>query len=185
MQIEQIAVTALTEYAGNANTHDDIQVQQIADSIQEFGFLNPVLIDKNNELVAGHGRVMAAKLLGLKIVPCIRVGHLSERQKRAYVLADNKIARNSKFDFEKLSAEIDALVDVDFDINLLGFNEQELAALLTTDEGIFPDAVIATEKVPRVEVKTNVPESNDLPKNVKAKIVRECTCPSCGTKFEG
>ena len=98
MQIEKIDIEQLIPYAMNARTHSDAQVAQIAGSIKEFGFNNPVLIDKDNVLIAGHGRVMAGRKLGLKEVPAIRLGHLTENQKKAYILADNRIALNSSWD---------------------------------------------------------------------------------------
>jgi hypothetical protein len=112
LQIDYIDVSSLVDYAKNARTHSAAQVTQIANSIREFGFNNPVLIDGKGEIIAGHGRVLAAKQLNMEQVPCVMLGHLSERQKRAYVLADNKIALNSGWDFAKLSDELSYLADV-------------------------------------------------------------------------
>ena len=150
MQIENIPVKKLREYKNNSRTHSEEQVRQIADSITEFGFTQPILVDGQNEIIAGHGRLMAAKLLGLAEVPCIRLTNLSPRQKRAYVITDNKLSLTSGWDFEKLSAEIDALVEMDFDVSVLGFNEQELESLLTSNVGLFPDEPAA---VPTVQVQ--------------------------------
>src|SRR6266446_2903699 len=100
MQIETIPVRALRPYANNARTHSKKQIRQIAKSIERFGFCNPVLIDDNKEIIAGHGRVEAAKLLGIKDVPTVRLSHLSERHKRAYILADNKLAEKAGWDRE-------------------------------------------------------------------------------------
>jgi ParB-like chromosome segregation protein Spo0J len=126
MQIEQIDIEQLIPYAMNARTHSDAQVAQIAGSIKEFGFNNPVLIDKDNVLIAGHGRVMAGRKLGLKKVPTIRLGHLTENQKKAYILADNRIALNSSWDYELLESEMRDLKDADYDLGSLGFDEKEL-----------------------------------------------------------
>ena len=126
MQIEQIDIEQLIPYAMNARTHSDAQVAQIAGSIKEFGFNNPVLIDKDNVLIAGHGRVMAGRKLGLKKVPAIRLGHLTENQKKAYILADNRIALNSSWDYELLESEMRDLKDADYDLGSLGFDEKEL-----------------------------------------------------------
>jgi ParB family chromosome partitioning protein len=126
MQIEQIDIEQLIPYAMNARTHSDAQVAQIAGSIKEFGFNNPVLIDKDNVLIAGHGRVMAGRKLGLKEVPAIRLGHLTENQKKAYILADNRIALNSSWDYELLESEMRDLKDADYDLGSLGFDEKEL-----------------------------------------------------------
>jgi ParB-like chromosome segregation protein Spo0J len=127
MKVEQIDIEKLIPYALNARVHSEEQVTQIASSIKEFGFNNPVLIDKDNGLIAGHGRVMAAKKLELKKVPCIRLENLSEAQKKAYILADNKIALNSTWDEEMLKAEFEQLKELDFDLDLTGFNSGEIA----------------------------------------------------------
>ena len=129
MQIEQIEIEKLLPYARNSRTHSDEQTAQIAASIKEFGFTNPVLIDNENQIIAGHGRLLAARKLQLKEVPCIRLGYLTETQKKAYVIADNKLALNSGWDEEMLALEIAELKDEDFDIDLLGFSDDELADL--------------------------------------------------------
>ena len=129
-QIEQIATAELIPYARNARTHDSSQVAQIAGSIQEFGFCNPVLIDASNGIIAGHGRVMAAQLLKLESVPCLRLSHLTDAQKRAYVLADNRIALSSGWDEEMLANELSDLHADEFDMALLGFDVEELEGLL-------------------------------------------------------
>jgi len=129
--IEMIELAALSAYERNARTHPEDQIDQIVASIKEFGFTNPVLIDNENGIIAGHGRVMAAKVLALKEVPCLRLGHLNETQKKAYILADNKIAMNSGWDFELLRLELQDLDTGDFDLTLTGFNEKELEDLMT------------------------------------------------------
>lgn len=139
MIIETLPVNQLTPYDRNTVTHPESQILEIMNSIVEFGFVNPIGIDKFNNIVFGHGRLIAAMRLGMTEVPCVRLGHLSERQVRAYRIADNKIARNSQFDFEALAAEVDALAQMDFDLELIGFDEQELSALLQDNSGIFPD----------------------------------------------
>jgi len=128
--IQQVATADLLPYAANARTHSDAQVEQIAASIREFGFVNPVLVDEHGEIIAGHGRTLAAKLLGLDRVPVIRREGLSDAQKRALRLADNKIALNSGWDEALLAAELSVLADMDFDINLTGFDTAEIDALL-------------------------------------------------------
>jgi DNA modification methylase len=140
----------LVPYARNARTHSEAQVAQIAGSIREFGFTNPVLIDAADGIIAGHGRVMAARALGLSDVPCIRLAHLTETQRRAYVLADNRIALNSGWDADMLALEVDSLIVDDFDLSLLGFDDAELAALLNqpTDGLTDPDDVPEPPAVP-------------------------------------
>ena len=129
MEIINKPIDLLIPYAKNARVHDDAQIAQLAGSIKEFGFNNPILIDKNNGIIAGHGRVMAARKLGLTEVPTILLDHLSETQRKAYILADNRIAINSTWDNEMLSLE---LMDIKDDVSLamLGFNVDELDALL-------------------------------------------------------
>jgi ParB-like chromosome segregation protein Spo0J len=119
-------IESLVPYARNPRTHSDDQVAQIAASIREFGFTNPILLDGKNGLIAGHGRLAAARLLGLKTVPCIEFGHLSEAQKKAYLIADNKLALNAGWDDELLRLEMLDLKDLDFNLDLLGFDATEL-----------------------------------------------------------
>jgi DNA modification methylase len=145
-QIKWEAVDKLIPYAKNARTHSDEQVAQIAGSIKEFGFNNPILVDKDNSVIAGHGRLMAARKLGMDKVPIVELNHLTESQRKAYVLADNRIALNSGWDTSMLSLELQDLKD-DIDLSLLGFDPDELDALLNpieeteglTDEDAVPD----------------------------------------------
>jgi len=132
-QVEQVPTSDLIPYARNARTHSDAQVAQIAGSIQEFGFCNPVLIDKANGIIAGHGRVRAADLLKLQTVPCIRLDHLTDAQKRAYILADNRIALSSGWDEAMLANELQDLHADEIDLGLTGFDADELGKLLGLD----------------------------------------------------
>ena len=132
-QIELLLVSSLIPYARNSRTHSDEQVTQIAASIREFGFTNPVLIDSNGTIIAGHGRVMAAKKVGLAEVPCLRLQHLSPSQIRAYVIADNKLALNAGWDDEMLKAELLTLQEEGFNTDLTGFSDDELNALLNSE----------------------------------------------------
>lgn len=130
----------LIPYANNSRTHSPEQVNQVAASIKEFGFTNPVLIDDDGGIIAGHGRVMAARKLNISEVPTITLGGLSEAQRKAYVIADNKLALNSGWDFEVLRLEVETLKDLDFDIGFLGFDDVELGELLfdSDSEADFP-----------------------------------------------
>ena len=130
MQIELIAIDNLTPYARNARTHSPDQIAQIAASIGEFGFTNPILIGADDVIIAGHGRLMAAQRLGLTEVPVIVLDHLTETQRRALVIADNRIAENAGWDEELLRSELAALQGLDFDLDLVGFSDDELADLL-------------------------------------------------------
>ena len=126
---KSIDIDLLIPYARNSRTHSDSQITKIASSIKEFGFLNPVLIDKDNGIIAGHGRVMAAKKLGLKEVPILLVEHLTEAQKRAYIIADNRLALDAGWDEEMLRVEIAELEDLGFDLQLTGFEVGELESI--------------------------------------------------------
>jgi len=125
-QIEQIPTADLIPYARNSRTHSDEQVAQIAASIREFGFCNPVLIDAQNTIIAGHGRVLAAGRMKLETVPCLRLTHLTDAQRRAYVIADNRISENAGWNQEMLDEEIRSLAEESFDAALLGFDDEEL-----------------------------------------------------------
>lgn len=138
LQVVYKPVADLIPYANNSRTHSDEQVTQVAASIKEFGFTNPLLIDEQGGIIAGHGRLMAAKKLGLEQVPTITLVGLTDAQRKAYVIADNKLALNSGWDEELLSLEIERLKELDFDIDLLGFDEDELADLLPEIE-VLPD----------------------------------------------
>ena len=148
VQIEHVATADLIPYARNARTHSEGQVAQIAGSIQEFGFTNPVLIDSTNGIIAGHGRVMAAQKLGLQSVPCIRLGHLSEVQKRAYILADNRIALNSGWDDAMLEVELAELHADEYDLGLLGFDADELAKFMGYDMPTETPVEVTEDEVP-------------------------------------
>lgn len=132
--IEHRSVASLIPYANNARTHCDEQVAQIARSIEEFGFVNPVLVGSDDVIVAGHGRLMAAKQLGMDTVPVIVLGHLTETQRRALVIADNQITANSGWDEELLKQELAELDALDFDLELMGFSDEELEGLLLLAE---------------------------------------------------
>lgn len=142
---KEVLTKNLIPYANNSRTHSQEQVAQVAASIREFGFTNPILVDKYNGIIAGHGRVMAASKLGLESVPCIELSYLTEAQKKAYIIADNQLAMNSGWDLDMLKLEIDHLKEVDFNIDLIGFDDDFLDGLLDeeveglTDEDAVPE----------------------------------------------
>ena len=147
MNIEQVKIDKLIPYARNSRTHSDAQVAQIAASIKEFGWTNPVLMDGDNGIIAGHGRVLAARVLGQIDIPTIELSHMTDIQKRAYIISDNKLALNAGWDEEVLGLEITELKEFGFDLNLTGFSTDEIDALLApagteglTDEDAVPDA---------------------------------------------
>jgi DNA modification methylase len=157
-KIELIDAAKLIPYARNSRTHSDDQVQQIASSIKEFGFTNPILISETDDIIAGHGRLLAAKFLGITEVPCIRLAHLNEQQRKAYVIADNKLALNAGWDDELLALELGELKDAEFDLNLTGFSEDELANLLIqeTEEGLTDEDAVPEEPETPVSVEGDV-----------------------------
>jgi DNA modification methylase len=138
--IRHVPVKSLTPYANNPRTHTKKQIRQIADSILEFGWTNPVLIDGEGGVIAGHGRIEAAKLLGISEVPVVELSHLSEAQKRAYIIADNKLAENAGWDNELLKLELQGLLEIDFDVSLTGFEMGEIDGLLIGEAADGPDA---------------------------------------------
>ena len=132
-------IDTLVPYARNARTHSPEQVAQIAASIREFGFLSPVVTTKDGTILCGHGRFYAAQKLGLKKIPCIREDHLTEAQRRAYIIADNKLSLNAGWDEEMLRVELSDLKGEDFDVSLTGFDEKELARLFAEEDGAEED----------------------------------------------
>jgi len=143
MQIKEVAVNKLIPYAKNSRTHSETQIAQIAASIKEFGFRNPILVDGTG-VIAGHGRLLAARKLNLKQVPTIDCSDLTEPQKKAYIIADNKLAMNAGWDGELLALEMEELLKGNFNLELLGFTESELDELLDTtpqeaELGLLPD----------------------------------------------
>ena len=146
LNIEYVKRDQLIPYINNSRTHDDKQVKQIASSIKEFGFTNPLLIDEDGGIIAGHGRLLAADLLGIDEVPTITLVGLTEAQRKAYVIADNQLALNAGWDLDTLKVELDRLTELDFDVDLLGFDDDFLSSFLDepseglTDEDAVPDA---------------------------------------------
>jgi len=150
VQIKTVTVDKLIPYVRNSRTHSDAQIAQIAASIKEFGWTNPILVDAENGIIAGHGRLMAARKLGYKDVPVIELKDMTETQKRAYVIADNQLALNAGWDFSLLSLEVADLKDNDFDLDLLGFDPKELEKLLEPEE---IEGLTDEDAVPEVPVE--------------------------------
>jgi DNA modification methylase len=149
--IVERSIAKLRPYKRNARTHSKKQIMQIAHSIERFGFTNPVLVSDDGEIIAGHGRVEAAKSLGIKAVPTLALSHLSEAERRAYVLADNKLALNAGWDKEMLAIELQALVDLEFDTELTGFSLAEVDLVLDEASNADPEGCDAPEdEVPTI-----------------------------------
>lgn len=148
----------IKEYENNAKEHPEWQIEQIANSIQEFGFNDPIAINADNQIIEGHGRLLAARKLGLSEVPCIVLNGLTEVQERAYIIAHNKTTMNTDFDLERLQYELNALKVEDFDLELTGFSEYEIENLLSQNKEINLDELVSDEE----------------------KKSKEKRCPHCG-----
>lgn len=164
LTLVQVDIGLLIPYVNNSRTHSDEQIAQVAASIQEFGFTNPVLIDEKNSIIAGHGRVMAARKLNMDKVPAIILEGLTESQKKAYVIADNQLAANAGWDLELLKIEVEGLIELDFDTNLLGFDDDELNRILE-EQDFEPATADEQGKLDQLD-----------PKYID--------CPHCGKEFD-
>ena len=133
-KLEYLPLESLKAYERNTRTHSEEQIEQLKNSITEFGFTNPILIDENNVIIAGHGRSVAARAMGLKEVPCIRLNGLTETQRKALRIADNQLALNAGWDEELLRAELDEIQKNGFDLNIIGFSTEELDAIISGEE---------------------------------------------------
>ena len=148
--MKTVNLDSLTLYEKNANIHPDAQIDQLANSITEWGWTIPILIDENSQIIAGHGRYYAAKKLGMNSAPCITITGWSEKQKRAYVLADNKWAENSKWPDELLKAELSEILSEGYDLNLLGFEQFDF------DNDVYLDLPNTTKPATEFDAKDNV-----------------------------
>ena len=164
LEVAYVATTDLIPYANNPRTHSDQQVAQVAASIQEFGFNNPILIDEHNSIIAGHGRLAAAQKLEMNTVPTILLEGLSEAQRKAYVIADNKLTENGGWDYDILAVEIDRLKELDVNIDLTGFGIEELQ-VITQDVDFEPADEDEQGKLDELDPKW-------------------IDCPHCGKEFD-
>ena len=151
-RFEKVNIEKLVPYARNARTHSKEQILQLRASLREFGFVNPVIVDKDLNIIAGHGRILAAKEEGITEVPCVFAEHLTEAQKRAYIIADNRLAMNAGWDMEMLSVEISELQGADFDLSVLGFDEAELSKLMGDIEDVKDDDFDVDEELKKPAV---------------------------------
>jgi ParB-like chromosome segregation protein Spo0J len=178
--IELWPIDRLKPYERNARTHSPAQVAKIAAAITEFGFTNPILVDGNDGIIAGHGRLMAAKQLGMEQVPVIELTYLTDAQRRAYIIADNKLAEEAGWDGEILAAELDDLRDEDFDLTLIGFEKDELAELIGSPDdpkvgdGGLGDEYTQKVTIPVYEPKGDKPAISALTDDTKAReLIRD------------
>lgn len=157
LKIVERSTSDLIPYANNSRRHSDEQVAQIAASIREFGWTNPVLIDGENGIIAGHGRVLAAQRLGMRKVPTIELAHLTANQRRAYVIADNKLALNAGWDMDLLKLELGNLQEFNFDLSLIGFDPGELASIFLEREDGETDAEAEWDGMPEFDQQDKKP----------------------------
>lgn len=158
-----VPIKDLIPYANNSRTHTDEQINQIAASMEEFGFTNPVLIDEDNGIIAGHGRVLGAEKNNIDDAPCIVLAGLTKAQKKAYVIADNQLALNADWDFDALKSELESLSEMEFDTDILGFDDGFLEGLLNDGE--------KTQESPAIFRGFGEQELS-------------ATCPKCGFEFD-
>ncbi len=161
-RIECLPTATLRPYKRNARRHSKAQINQIADSIRRFGFTNPVLISDDGQIVAGHGRVEAARRVGMETVPTLRLSHLNETERRAYVLADNKLALNAGWDRDTLAIELQELINLDFDVKLTGFSVAEIDLILDTAQEADPNGQTGSEDEVPPQGKFAVSEAGDI-----------------------
>jgi len=162
LKVTEVPIEELIPYVNNARTHSDEQVAQIAASIKEFGWTNPILIDGDKGIIAGHGRLAAARKLKMDAVPAIQLDGLSEAQKKALILADNKLALNSGWDDKLLAIELADLTQMDFDVKIIGFNDEELKEILLNDESLEDGDLDDDKYTKKVDAPTYEP-SNEKP----------------------
>lgn len=159
-QVQPVKVQDLIPYANNARTHSDEQVAQIAASIREFGWTNPILIDGENGIIAGHGRLAAARKLGMDEIPAIQLDGLSTAQRKALILADNKLALNSGWDYDLLKLELNQLTEMGYDLQTIGFDENELTSIMFGEE--LEEKVATSESVNGVyEIAVECKDENE------------------------
>ncbi len=176
MQLTQMPVSDIKEYARNPRQHSDEQVQEIANSITHFGWKAPILVDDTNTVISGHGRLKAAKLLGLETIPVVETGAISPEDRAAYVIADNRLAEKSSWSVELLQLEFDSLRDFDFDMSLTGFDIE--TRLATFEPELQPTA--ANREITDADVLKTA-DRMDVMGNAPQEM--EVLCPHCGEEF--
>lgn len=164
MKVEFLDTNKIVPYKDNPRVHSDIQIEQISKSIKEFGFTVPILIDENKNVIAGHGRLEASKLLKLKEVPTITIGNLTDQQKKAYIIADNQLTLNSNWNEDLLKSQLSFLTENNFDLNLLGFEDAQL-------DNYF-------KEIEEIDLTDDFKEFDE-------EIETQHQCPKCGFKWSG
>lgn len=174
METREVNVGDLIPYLRNSRKHSDDQILKLCSSIREYGFTTPIIIDEENNVLAGHGRLEAVKKLGWEKVPCVVLKGLTKAQKKAYVIADNKLALDADWDFDTLKLELESLKELDFDLELTGFDEFELDGLLNTT---VPEGENHESDEPSPSSSTEEPTLGEFRKETHI-------CPECGCEFE-
>jgi ParB-like chromosome segregation protein Spo0J len=179
-----VSIDKLIPYVNNARTHSPEQIKKLRSSIREFGFINPVIIDNNYNIIAGHGRVMAAKEEDINDVPCVFVDYLTEAQKKAYIIADNRMAMDAGWDEELLKVELEALQGEAFDLSLTGFDDKEIADFFKTEEEVQDDEYDLTDPEEfaelteslgaAIEVGTSIEKMEDVENLTAEDITKIC-----------
>ncbi len=179
METTERRLDELIPYLNNSRKHSDEQIAKICSSIREYGFTTPIIIDEENNILAGHGRLEAVKRLGWDKVPCVVLRGLTKAQKKAYVIADNKLALDADWDFATLKLELENLKELDFDLNLTGFDEFELDGILNDDRSLMEPSspTYDGEEGGEDEEPTPTPTLSEARKTTHV-------CPNCGCEFE-
>lgn len=183
-EIKRVPIKNLMEYAQNSRVHSDEQIDQLAKSIQEFGFTNPILQDEDGMIIAGHGRLRAAVQLGLKSVPVMTAKNWTDAQKRAYVIADNRLAELATWDMDVLISEAQGLLDMDFDVELVGIDEAFLGANLVEDYEPELEPTTGMREVTPEDVERTQRGMDETYVKASTQKLIEVICPHCGEEFE-
>ena len=194
-QLVMVPVDDLVPYANNAKIHSPEQISQIRGSLREFGFVTPVLIDFDNNIIAGHGRVMAARAEGMEQVPCVMVSNLTEAQRKAYILADNRLAEVAQWDLKTLEVELEGLKDLNFDTGLIGFELEDLKEIqVNAYTRAAPGQASSSEEPPEVQEDDYDGEVPEICPHKPGDVFRlgrhllvcgDCTSADCAQAFAG
>ncbi len=178
--LRMVPVSRLVPYANNAKIHGAAQISKLRASLREFGFVSPVLIDADNNILAGHGRVAAARAEGMEAVPCVLVADLTEAQRKAYILADNRLSEDASWDEELLKIELEGLAAADFDARLTGFEISEEGSVYVSGHTRSAPGQGASSSASAADGPLDLEEAAFCPKQAS----RLCSCPKCGFEFE-
>lgn len=179
--MKKVLVASLVPYAKNTRTHSPEQINKIAASITEFGWTNPILIDGDNNIIAGHGRILAAKQLGITEVPAIDLSHLTATQRRAYIIADNQLALESGWDNNLLALELDELDKLDFKLDILGFDEDEINKIINQSE-VLKEITIQLKPIKKTRILISIENNSSI--NIDS-IINQLLDAGCEVDYSG